>query len=110
MKSTIRDDCTYAYMSIVVLVAIFMVLFTAVMRGQELPNAPQAAVKHQIPPVHTQTPLLAKPVNPVPGDADWFREHGNFTLARIIPVFKHIHWNLSYDKPKGASHGTRKAR
>jgi hypothetical protein len=110
MKTPIKNDCTHAYVGMVVLVAIFMLLFIAVMHGQELPDAPQAVIKHQIPPVHTQTPLLAKPVNPVPGDADWFREHGNFTLARIIPVFKHIHWNLSYDKPKGARHGTRKAR
>ena len=110
MKPPIKNDCAHAYVGMVVLVAIFMLLFIAVMHGQELPDAPQAVIKHQIPPVHTQTPLLAKPVNPVPGDADWFREHGNFTLARIIPVFKHIHWNLSYDKPKGARHGTRKAR
>lgn len=110
MKPPIKSDCTYAYVGMVVLVAIFMLLFIAVMHGQELPDAPQAAIKHQIPPVHAQTPLPAKPVNPVPGDADWFRERGNFTLARIIPVFKHIHWNLSYDKPKGADRSSRKGR
>jgi hypothetical protein len=110
MKSTIKDDCTYAYVSIVVLVAIFMVLFTAVMRGQELPNAPQPAAKHQIPPAHKERSLLAKPVNPLLGSADWFREHGLFKLARFMPALTHIDWNLSYDKPKEADHGSRKSR
>src|ERR1700756_2639550 len=110
MNPPIKNDCTHAYVGMVVLVAIFMLLFMAVMHGQELPDAPQAVIKHQIPPVHTQTPLLAKPVNPVPGSADWFRERGYFKLARIIPVFIHIHCNLTIENQKGASHGSRKSR
>ena len=58
MKPTIKNDRAHAYVGIVVLVAIFMGLFIAVMHGQELPNAPQAAVKHQTPPLHKQEPLL----------------------------------------------------
>jgi hypothetical protein len=104
MKPTIKNDCTHAYAGIVVLVAIFMVLFTTVMHGQELPNAPQAAVKHQIPPVDKQRPPLAKPGNPDLGSADWFRERGYFKLARFIPVLTHIDWNLSYGKPEKAGH------
>ena len=50
MKPTIKNDCTHAYVGIVVLVAIFMMLFTAVMHGQELPNAPQAAVNTKFSP------------------------------------------------------------
>ena len=76
MKPTIKNDCPIAYVGMVVLVAIFMLLFTAVMDGQELPNAPQAAVKQQIPPVHKERSLLAKAVNPLLGSADWFRERG----------------------------------
>lgn len=110
MKPTIKDDCTHAYAGIVVLVAIFTVLFIAVMHGQELPNAPQAAVKHQTPPVHKQRPLLAQPGSPEPGSADWFRERGYFKLARFIPVLTHIDWDLSYDKPKETGHGSRKGR
>ncbi len=52
MKQAIKEDRTLAYMVMLVLVAIFMLLFTAGMNGQELPNAPQAAIKQQIPPVH----------------------------------------------------------
>jgi hypothetical protein len=100
MKPTIKEARTIAYVGMVVLVVIFMLLFTAVTHGQELPTAPQAAVQRQIPPVHQQTPLLAKPVNPIPGSADWFRERGYFKLARIMPVLLHIHLKLSYDKPK----------
>jgi hypothetical protein len=110
MKPIIKDDCMHAYVGIVVLVAIVMVLFTAVMRGQGPPNAPQVAVKHQIPPVHKQTPLLAKHGNPDLGSADWFRERGYFKLARFIPLLTHIDWNLSYDKPKEAGHGSRKGK
>ena len=50
MKPTIKDDRTHAFVGIVVLVAIFMELFIAVMHGQDLPNAPQAAVRHQTLP------------------------------------------------------------
>jgi hypothetical protein len=96
MKSTIKDDRTIAFAGMVVLVAIFMLLFTAVMHGQELPNAPQAAVKQQIPPMHKQKPPLAKAVNPLLGSADWFRERGLFKLARIMPVLSHIDLNPSY--------------
>jgi hypothetical protein len=96
----IKNDCTHAYVGKVVLVAIFMLPFIAVMHGQELPDAPQAVIKHQIPPVDKQTPLLAKPVNPIPGSADWFRERGYFKLARIVPILLHIHLNPVYDKPK----------
>lgn len=110
MKPTIKDDCSHAYAGIVVLVAVFMVLFIAVMHGQELANAPQAAVKHHTPPVHKQRPLLTKPGNPEIGSADWFRERGYFKLARFIPVLTHIDWGLSYDKPKETSHGNRKSR
>jgi hypothetical protein len=102
VKPTIKNDCTHAYVGMAVLVGIFMLLFIAVMHGQQLPDAPQAVIKHQIPPVHQQTPLLAKPVNPIPGSAEWFRERGYFKLARIMPVLLHIHLKLSYDKPKRA--------
>ena len=78
MKPAIKNDCTHAYVGRVVLAAIFMVLFIAVMHGQVLPNAPQAAVKHQTPPLHKQEPLLAKLGTPILGSADWFREHGLF--------------------------------
>ena len=61
MKSIIKADRTHAYVGIAVLVAIFMGLFIAVMHGQDLPNAPQAAIKHHIPPVYQQWPQLAKP-------------------------------------------------
>ena len=110
MKPAIKGDCTVAYMGMVVLVAIFMLLFTAVMDGQELPNAPQAAVKHQIPPVHKQMPLLAKAVNPLLGSADWFRGRGLFKLSKFVPLLTHIDWNPSYDKPKETDHGSRKSR
>jgi hypothetical protein len=110
VKPTIKGDCTHAYVGIAVLVAIFMVLFTAAMHGQELPNAPQAAVKHQTTPVHKQRPLLAKPGNPDLGSADWFRERGYFRLAKFIPVLTHIDWGLSYDKPTETGHGSRKGR
>ncbi len=76
MKTTIKDDYTHAYVVIVVLVAMFMMPFTAVMHGQELPNAPQVADKHQIPPEHKQRPLLAKPGNLDLGSDDWFRGRG----------------------------------
>ena len=87
-----------------------MVLFIAVIHGQDLPNAPQVAVKHQIPPMNKQRPLLAKPGNPDLGSADWFRERGYFKLARFMPVLKHIDWHFGYDKPKEAGHGSRKSR
>jgi hypothetical protein len=95
---------------IVVLVAIFMLLFTAVTHGQELPNAPQVAVKHQSPPLHKQEPLLGKLVNPLLGSADWFRERGLFKLAKIIPVLTHIDLNPSYNKPKEASRDSGKSK
>jgi hypothetical protein len=110
MKPIIRDARTIAYVRMVLLVAIFMLLFTAVTHGQELPNAPQAAVQQHVPPVHKQRPQLAKAVGPLLGSADWFREHGLFKLARIMPVLTHIDFNPSYDKPKGADHGIRKSR
>jgi hypothetical protein len=110
MKPTIKEDCRHAYVGIVVLVAIFMGLFIAVMHGQDLPNAPQAVIKHQTPPAHKQEPLLAKLGTPVLGSADWFRERGLFKLARFMPALTHIDWNLSYDKPKEADHGSRKSR
>ena len=112
MKPTIKDDCTHAYVGRVVLVAIFMLLFTAVTRGQGLPNAPQpqAVVRHQTPPVHKQRPLLAKHGNLDLGSADWFRDRGYFKLAKFMPVLTHIDWDLGYDKPKGQGHGSRKSR
>jgi hypothetical protein len=110
MKPAIKNDCTHAYVGRVVLAAIFMVLFIVVMHGQELPNAPQAAVKHQTPPLHKQEPLLAKLGTPILGSADWFRERGLFKLARFMPVLTHIDWNVSYDKPKEVDRGSRKSR
>ena len=110
MKPAIKDDCTHAYVGIVVLVSIFMVLFTAVMHGQELPNAPPVVVKHQIPPINKQRPLLAKSGNPDLGSADWFRDRGYFKLARFMPALTHIDWDLSYNKPKEAGHGSLKNR
>ncbi len=110
MKRTIKGDCTHAYAGRLVLLVIFMALFTAVMHGQELPTAPQIAVKHQSPPLHKQEPLLAKLSNPVLGSAGWFRERGLFKLAKFIPVLTHIDWNPSYDKPKEPGRGSRKAR
>ena len=110
MEHTIKDDCTHAYVGIVLLVTIFMVLVGATMHGQELPNAPQAAVKRQTPPVHKQCPLLAQPGNLYLGSADWFREREHFKLAMVIPLLTHIDWNLSFGKPKEAGHGNRKSR
>ena len=110
MKPTTKDDRAHAYAGIVVLVAIFMVLFTAVMHAQHLPDAPQVAVKHQIPPVNTQRALLARPGKPDLGSADWFRERGYFKLARFIPVLKYIDLHFGSDKPKEAGHGSRKRR
>jgi hypothetical protein len=111
MKHTIKDDCTHAYVGIALLVTIFMVLFVAaILHGQELPNAPQAAVKQQIPPVHKQGPPLAMPGNLYLGSADWFRERQHFKLAKVIPLLSHIDWNLSFGKPKEADHGDRKGR
>ena len=110
MKHTIKDDCTHAYVGIALLVTIFMVVFVATMHAQELPNAPQAAVKQQIPPMHKQSQLLAKPGNLYLGSADWFREREHFKLAKVIPLLTHIDWNLSFGKPKEAGHGSRKSR
>jgi hypothetical protein len=110
MKHTVKEDCTHAYVGIAILVTIFMVPFVAVMHGQELPNAPQSAVKQQIPPVHKQGPLLAKPGNLGLGSADWFREREHFKLAKIIPLLTHIDWKLSFGKPKEAVRGNRKSR
>lgn len=70
-----------------------MVLFVAaILHGQELPNAPQAAVKQQIPPLTKQGPLLAEPGNLYLGSADWFREREHFKLAKVIPLLAHIDW------------------
>ncbi len=110
MKTTIKDDCTHAYVVMVVLVAIFIVPFPAVMHGQELPNAPQIADKHQMSPVHKQRPLLVKPGNLDLGSDDWFRERGNSKLAGFMSVLTHIDWGLNYNKPKEAGHGSRKRR
>jgi hypothetical protein len=120
MKHTMKADCTHAYVGIALLLTIFMVLFVAVMPGQELPNAPQAAVIQKIPPVHKQSPLLAKfhkqspllakPGSPDLGSADWFREREHFKLARVIPLLTHIDWNLSFGKPNEAGHGSGKSR
>jgi hypothetical protein len=111
MKHTIRDGCTHAYVRIALLLAIFTAPFVGAMHGQGLPNAPQAAVKQQIPPVHKQSQLLAKPGDLYIGSADWFRERGHFKLARVIPALTHIDidWYLSFGKPKEAGHGTVKA-
>ena len=110
MRHTIKDDCTHAQVGVVQLVTIFTVLFISAMRGQELPNAPQAAVEQQIPPAHKQSPLLAEPRNLYLGSADWFREREHFRLATIIPLITHIDWHLSFGKPKEAGHGSRKSR
>jgi hypothetical protein len=110
MKHTIKDDCTHAHVSIAILATIFMMVFVVAMRGQELPNAPHAAVKQQIPPVHGQSQLLTKPGNLYLGSADWFRERGAFKLARVIPRLTHIDWHFSFGKPKEAGHGSRKTR
>jgi hypothetical protein len=110
MKHTIKDDCTHAYVDMALLVTIFMVLSVAAMYGQELPNAPQAAVKQQIPLAHTQSRLLAKPGKRYLGSADWFRERKDFKLARVIPLLTHIDWHLSFGKPKEAGHGSPKSR
>jgi hypothetical protein len=110
MKRTFKDACTHAYVGIALVATIFMVLFVSAMHGQELPNAPRAAVKQQIPPVHNQGPLLAKPSSLYLGSADWFREREHFKLARIIPLLTHIDWKLSFGKPKEAGHGSRKNR
>jgi hypothetical protein len=110
MKHIIKDDHMHAYVSIEILVTIFMVVFVATMHAQELPNAPQAAVKQQIPPMHKQSQLLAKPGNLYLGSADWFREREDFKLARVIPLLTHIDWHLSFGKPKEAGHGSRKSR
>ncbi|MGA7317932.1 MAG: hypothetical protein WBX22_28655 [Silvibacterium sp.] len=110
MKRTIKGDCTHAYAGRLVLLVIFMALFTAVMHGQELPTAPQIAVKHQTPPLHKLEPLLAKLGNPVLGSADWFRERGLFKLAKFMPFLTHIDLQPSYDKPKEPGRDSRKGR
>lgn len=110
LPPTTKSDCTHAYWGTVVLVAIFMLPFTAVMHGQELPNAPQATVRQQLPPVHKQRPLQAKPGNPDLGSADWLRERGYFTLAKFMPVLTHIDWGLSYGRPKETGRCSRKSR
>ena len=110
LPPTIKGDCTRAYWGTVVLAAIFMLLFTTIMQGQELPNAPQATIKQQLPPEHKQRPLWAKSGNPDLGSADWFRERGYFTLAKFMPMLTHIGWGLSYGKPKETGHGSRKSR
>jgi|HubBroStandDraft_4_1064222.scaffolds.fasta_scaffold01279_3 hypothetical protein len=104
MKQTIQDDCTH--LGIVFLVTLFMVLFVAAMHGQELPNAPQPAAKQQIPLVHKQGRLSAKPGSLYLGSPDWFRERAHFRLARIIPLFTQIDWNVSFGKPREAGHGS----
>lgn len=102
MKPTIKDDRTHAYVGIVVLVAIFMGLFVAVMHGQDPVNAPQAAAKLQIPPAHKPRPLPAKPIPSVPGSADWFRERGHFKLAKFMPVLLYTSTGtLAMTSPKG---------
>jgi hypothetical protein len=107
MKHTIKDDCAHAYVAIALLLAIFVVLFVADLHGQELPNAPQAVVRQQIPPVHKQGPLPIKPGGLCPGSADGFREPEHFRLPRVILLFTHIDWNLSFGKPKEAGHFSR---
>jgi hypothetical protein len=110
MNYIIKTYRAHAYVGIPLLVTIFMVLFVAVLHGQELPNAPQAAVKKPIPPLHKQRPLLAEPGNLYLGSADWFREREHFTLARVIPLLRHVDWNLSFGKQKEAGHGRRKSQ
>jgi hypothetical protein len=110
MKQTIEVNGAYAYMVLALMVTLFMLLFVDVVDGQELPNAPQAAVKQQIPSAHRQGPPLVKPGNLYLGSADWFREREHFKLARIIPLLTHMDWNLSFGKPKQACHGIRKSR
>lgn len=110
MSRTIKDDCTHAYVGIALLVTIFMVLFIAAMHGQGLPNAPQPAVKQQIPPVHQQSPPLAKPGGQNLGSADWFREREHFKLATVLPLLTHINVHLSFGEPKEAGHSSRKRR
>jgi hypothetical protein len=107
MKPTIKGDWTHAYAGMVLLTTIFMVLFVATMNGQELPDAPHAAVMHQKPPMHKHDPRLAMPGDLHPGSADWFREREHFKLARVIPLLTHINWNLSFGKPKEAGHFSR---
>jgi hypothetical protein len=110
MKHIITGDRTYAYGGIAMLVTIFMMVFVAAMPGQELPNAPQAAVRQQNSPVHKQSQLLAQPGKRYLGSADWFRERDDFKLARVIPLLTHIDWHFSFGKPKEAGHGSRKSR
>jgi hypothetical protein len=110
MKHIIKCDWTHAYVGIALLATMFMALFISDVHGQELPNAPQVAAKQQIPPVRKQGPLLAKAGNLYIGSADWFREREHFKLARIIPLFSHIDWNLSFGKPKEAGHGSHKSK
>jgi hypothetical protein len=107
LRPIVKVDCTHAYAGLLVLVAIFMALFTAAMQGQELPNAPQAAAKQQKPPA-AHRPLPVKSSDPDLGSADWFRDRGHFKMARFVPVFRHIDWDISYGKPKETGHGCRK--
>jgi hypothetical protein len=129
MEHTIRDGCTHAYVGIALLLAIFTAPFVGAMHGQELPNAPQAAVKQQIPPVHKPGQLLARgswlaqgrplahgprltqPGNLDPGSADWFRERVKILSWRgLFRLLTHIDWYLSFGKPKEAGYGNRKSR
>jgi hypothetical protein len=115
MRHIFKNDCTFAYVALSLLVAIFLVLFVAAMHGQELPNAPQPAVKQRISPEHKHSPHAEKPRNLDThnlelGSADWFRERNHFKLARVMPLFKAIDWHLSFGKPMEAGHGSHSSR
>jgi hypothetical protein len=110
MTHIIKGDCRHACVGIALLATIFMALFIPAVHGQELPNAPQVAAKQRIPPVRKQSPPLAKPGDLYLGSADWFREREHFKLARIMPLFTHIDWNLSFGKPKEEGHGGHKRK
>jgi hypothetical protein len=47
LRSTIKPSCTSAYVALLVLLFIYIFLFTEVMHSQELPTAPRVAVKQQ---------------------------------------------------------------
>jgi hypothetical protein len=106
----IKADCSHAYISLLVVVAIFMALFTAAMHGQELPSAPQAAVRQQETHAHKPRLLPARPGKPDLGSAEWFRGRGHFRMARFMPVLTHIDWDISYGKSKDTSHSSHKSR
>lgn len=109
LRTTIKTSHTHAYACLLILLAIYMWLFTVAMHGQELPNAQPAVVAPQDLRIHKPQPR-PRPIKPDLGSADWFRERGHFKLARFMPVLTHIDWDISYGKSKDTGRSSHKVR